>query len=132
MNLNSLKPLLEQSLVLSAMELCILDLPQKAKFKSAIGVRTSREALIVNLIDRDGNVGYGECSCRPDPYYSHEFLEGSFQLIEKFIAPQLHRCNNYQDMLDILEKIRGWNFTKAAVEFAFNDLLKAISGKSVV
>lgn len=132
MKLDSLNSILEQPIQLSAIELCVLDLPQKTTFKSAIGVRTSREALIIKLYDDEGNVGYGECSCRPDPYYSHEFLDGSIQLIEKFIAPSLGSCRNYNQLVEMLGKIRGWNFTKAAVEFAFNDLLTTKTGTGLL
>ena len=120
---------LSQPISIKRLELVLLDLPQKMVFQSGIGIRKSRKALIVKWIDKDGTVGYGECSCRPDPYYSDEFIDASFLLIEYFIVPYLASCKTYQDLLNLLEKIRGWPFTKAAVEFALHDLLYRKTGK---
>lgn len=105
------------------LDLIILDLPQTEVFHSAIGVRKSRKAMIVKWTDQDGNVGYGECSARPDPFYSSEFMDGAVLLIEKFVLPRLQKEQTYQELLDALKGIRGWQFTKAAVEFAAHDLI---------
>ena len=87
-------------------------------FVSGIGERKSRRTLIVKWTDEEGRVGYGENSCRPDPYYSAEYLEAAVVLIQKFIVPFLKPKQTYQEILAILKRIRGWNFTKAAIEAA--------------
>lgn len=120
--------LLQQTISLSQLELHILDLPQKSHFTSGIGIRTSRRTLIVKWIDAEGRIGYGECSCRPDPYYSAEYLDGAMILIQKFVVPHLKREQTFQDILNILKRIRGWNFTKAAVEAAAFQLARLQSG----
>ena len=120
------------SVSLSTLELRVLDVPQKGVFKSAIGTRTSRKALIIKWITKDGVVGYGECSCRPDPFYSHEFVDGAIQVVESFIYPLLKAENRYGQVLTDLEKIRGWNFTKGAVEFAMNDAIRRTIGAGMI
>ena len=107
-------------------------MPQKSTFRTAIGVRTVREALIVEIVSKDGLIGYGECSCRPDPFYSHEFVDGAAALIQKFIAPQLANGSSYQDLLNINGRIRGWHFAKSAVEFSFNDNLRRRTGTGLI
>lgn len=107
-----------QQITLDRLELYLLDLPQKRAFKSGIGTRKSKETLIIKWVDTDGRVGYGECSCRPDPYYSAEFLSAAMLLVENFIAPKLQRQQTYGEVLQVLRQIRGWNFTKSAVEAA--------------
>ncbi len=111
-------PFLEEKISLRELNLILLDLPQKAVFLSGIGVRKSRQTLIVQWIDQDGHISYGECSCRPDPYFSAEFLAAATVLIKDFVFPQLKAEQTYGDLLAILRRIRGWNFTKAAVEAA--------------
>ncbi|RMG25992.1 MAG: hypothetical protein D6730_09855 [Bacteroidetes bacterium] len=113
------------------LELILLDLPQKEVFRSGIGLRKSRKALIVKWIDADGAFGYGECSCRPDPYYSDEFLEAALLLIRRFVVPGLPGCRTYGELLALHRKIRGWPFTKAAVEFALHDLIMRKHGSSM-
>ncbi len=114
----TINKLLEQTISLQRLELHLIDLPQIITFKSGIGTRNSREALIVKWIDGNGNAGYGECACRPDPYYSVEYRDAAADVIQKFIAPFLKKEQSYADILAILKKVRGWNFTKAAVEAA--------------
>ena len=116
--------MLDEEISLNRIELYLLDLPQKSVFRSGIGTRKSKETLLVKWIDREGRIGYGECSCRPDPYYSAEFLAASVQLIEQFIIPHLKSTQKYRDILALLHRIRGWNFTKTAIEAAVFQILK--------
>lgn len=110
--------LLEQTITLHSLELYLINLPQVGAFKSSIGARKSREALIIKWIDADGRVGYGECACRPDPYYSVEYRDGAADVIQRFVAPFLKKEQSYGDILKLLKKVRGWNFTKGALEAA--------------
>lgn len=112
---------------LQKLELFSLDLPQKSVFKSGIGIRKSKETLLVKWTDAEGRVGYGECSCRPDPYYSAEFLASAKLLIQQFIAPNLKSVQTYGEVLSIMKKIRGWNFTKSAVESAMFQIMKQVN-----
>ncbi|AXG71961.1 o-succinylbenzoate synthase [Kordia sp. SMS9] len=107
-----------------------LNLPQKEQFVSGIGVRNSREALIIEWEDANGIKGYGECSCRPDPYYSDEFIDAAIALVNQFIVPFLMPQQTFGDLLKRLDKIRGWNFTKAAVEMAALQVIEQNTGKS--
>lgn len=119
-------PISELDLQLSLSDITIyrLNLPQKEEFVSGIGVRKSREALIIRWTDQKGRVGYGECSCRPDPYYSAEFIDGAIQMVQKFVIPHLKENQTFGDLLKILARIRGWNFTKAALEAAALSILE--------
>jgi O-succinylbenzoate synthase len=122
---------LSKSISFQQLDLIILDLPQKEVFHSAIGVRKSRKAMIVKWTDQDGNIGFGECSARPDPFYSSEFMEGAVLLIQHFVVPRLKKDQTYHELLDALKGIRGWPFTKAAVEFAAHDLISKRDGETI-
>jgi len=122
--------LFSQNISLKAIHLIQLNLPQRNSFTSGIGIRKSREALIIGWEDQNGIIGYGECSCRPDPYYSAEFTAGAIALINKFIVPFLKETQTFGDLFHLLKKIRGWNFTKAAVEAAALQVIEQTTGKS--
>lgn len=122
--------ILSESLSFKSIRLIRLDLPQLEQFVSGIGVRNSREALIIEWEDQNGVKGYGECSCRPDPYYSDEFIEGAIALVKQFIVPFLHQEQTFGDLIQLLDKIRGWNFTKAAVEMAALQVIEQRTGNS--
>jgi len=110
----SITKFLSTEVSLAKLELVVVELPQIKPFRSAIGVRNSRKALIIKWHTKEGIIGYGECSCRPDPFYSHEFVEGAIQVIQEFIFPLLNVATTYNEVLATLSKIRGWNFTKAS------------------
>ena len=122
---------LQRTAEFQALELRIVDLPQRSSFQSGIGRRNSRQALLVGWHGANGLIGYGECSCRPDPYYSAEFLDAAALLIERFVAPKLRDGLSYEELLALLGRIRGWPFTRAAVEFAFHDYLWQRDGESL-
>ena len=128
----SLNQFLSTNISLSKLELIVIDVPQKETFVSAIGTRTSRKALIIRWVNKNGTVGYGECSCRPDPFYSHEFVDGAIQVVKDFIFPLLVKADTYGGVLKELDKIRGWNFTKAAIEFAMNDAIRRETGQGII
>ncbi len=128
----SIKTFLNRGVSLEKLELVVVDLPQIKPFRSAIGVRTSRKALIIKWHTKEGSVGYGECSCRPDPFYSHEFVDGAIKVIQEFIFPLLKSATTYGQVLTALSKIRGWNFTKAAIEFAMNNAIKKSTSKGIL
>ena len=127
MLLQQINYMIHTQISLQKLELFSLDLPQKSVFKSGIGIRKSKETLIVKWTDAEGRVGYGECSCRPDPYYSAEFLASAKLLIQHFIVPHLKASQSYNDVLLIMKKIRGWNFTKSAVESAMFQIIKQVN-----
>lgn len=109
---------------LQKLQLLLLDVPQRESFTSGIGKRISRKTLIIVWQDQEGCIGYGECSCRPDPYYSAEFLEGVVLMLKKFVIPHLQPQQTYGELLAILQKIRGWNFGKSAIEAAAFSILQ--------
>jgi len=128
--MSSRQELFKQNISFKAIHLIQLNVPQRNTFKSGIGMRKSREALIIMWEDQNGIKGYGECSCRPDPYYSDEFTEGAIALVNKFIIPFLKKNQTFGDLFHLLNKIRGWNFTKAAVEAAALQVIEKNTGKS--
>lgn len=120
----------EQKISFKNLRLIRLNLPQKEQFVSGIGVRNSREALIIEWTDIKGVKGYGECSCRPDPYYSAEFIDGAIQMVQLFVIPFLSKEQTFGELIKLLDKIRGWNFTKAAVEMAAIQVIEQQTGTS--
>lgn len=107
---------------LAKLDLICVDLLQKETFQSAIGTRKSREALLVRWVDQEGRWGIGECSARPDPYFSHEYLAGVETVIADHIFPALPQQGIYADVLKVLSRVRGWGFARATVLAALHDL----------
>ncbi len=119
---------LDHEIGLERLELLELAVPQLESFRTAIGVRNERRALFVLWFEPGGATaetwGIGECSCRPDPYFNGEFLDGARSVIERFIFPALPRRGTMRDLVEVLGRMRGWHFTAAAVLDAASDLLR--------
>ncbi len=114
--------LLSEKITLQTIELMEVAVPQIEPFRSAIGIRNERQALFVRWIDADRNWGIGECSCRPDPFYNCEFVNGAIAVIRDYVFPALNTTNSIGDVLSALSRVRGWNFTASAVLDAVFDL----------
>ena len=118
------RSLLGQALQLQRLELLVVKVPQKESFRSAVGVRYHREALFLRLYDDAGHWGIGECSCRPDPFFNHEFLHGAMMMVQDHLWPLLPRKGSLGAILAAIDRIREWPFTRAAVVEALLDLLR--------
>lgn len=109
---------------LARLELSVVLVPQVEAFRSAVGVRTQRRALFVRWVDADGAWGIGECSCRPDPFFSGEFVDGAVAVIAEHLFPLLPASGTVSDVVAAVGRIRGWPFTVAAVLDALFDLFR--------
>jgi O-succinylbenzoate synthase len=122
----------EQRLSLDRLELIEATIPQIESFQSAIGRRSERQALFIRWWDREGAWGIGECSCRPDPFYSHEFNSAVVELIRCHILPMLKAEGTIADLHETLERVRGWPFSRAAILEAAFDLVRRTGGRDAV
>ena len=114
---------------LARLELIEAAVPQVEAFRSAVGVRRERRALYVRWWDQDGRWGIGECSCRPDPFYSAEFNEAVKDLFVHVYARLLPTRGSLGDIASALGRVRGWHFARAAVLDALLDLVRRRGGE---
>lgn len=113
---------LERKVDLARLEILELHVPQVEPFRSAIAVRNERRALFVRWWNRHGEWGIGECSCRPDPFFSGEFVSGVRAVLRDYALPLLPQQGTVGQVTTALGRIRGWPFTTAAVLDAIFDL----------
>lgn len=123
---------LAQEITLERLEVLELVVPQVESFRSAIGVRNERRALFVRWFDNEGRWGLGECSCRPDPFFSGEFVDGSRLVLRDHVFPRLPRQGTIAEIVAVLDRVRGWPFTVAAVLDAASDLLRRHGGTDLL
>ena len=113
---------LERKVDLARLEILELHVPQVEPFRSAIAVRNERQALFVRWWNRQGEWGIGECSCRPDPFFSGEFVSGARAILKDYVLPLLPRQGTVGQVVEALRRIRGWPFTTSTVLDALFDL----------
>lgn len=122
--MTSLDALLDTEVSLQRLILLEVTVPRVASFRSAIGVRRQRQALLVCWVDRDGDRGLGECSCRSDPYYNGEFVDGAISVLREYVFPRVPAQGTVREVVAAAARVRGWNFTTAALLDAVFDLLR--------
>ena len=116
--------LLDTEISLKTLTVQVVAVPNKKPFRSAIGVRRERRALFVIWTDRDGAWGIGECSCRPDPYFNGEFVDGAVAVLRDYLFPLIPGRSSIRALAATVVRIRGWPFTVAALLDALFDLLR--------
>jgi len=106
------------------LELCEVGLPLKAPFETSFGTTFERRVLLVRVFDREGAIGYGECTAAENPFFNHETIDTAWSIISDFVAPILGKAqiSNAADVSAALDAIRGNRMAVGAVETAIWDL----------
>jgi len=66
-----------------------IELPLKEPFETSFGVTTGRRVIIVQVFDKSGATGYGECTAMEQPFFNEESVDTSWAVINRSIAPML-------------------------------------------
>jgi len=108
---------------ISNIELRIIHLPLVRPFRTSFGTQTSREVLMIKVVDENGVAGWAECVAMSEPLYSPEYLSGCLDLMKKFLIPALKSKTEIsaEDVPVILKPFLGGQMAKAALETAVLD-----------
>jgi len=108
---------------LSEIELRIIHLPLVRPFRTSFGTQTSREVLMVKVLNENGITGWAECVAMSDPLYSPEYIAGCLDLMKRFLIPALKSKINIsaEDVSVILKPFLGGQMAKASLETAILD-----------
>lgn len=104
-------------------------LPLVEPFQSASGALSERRIFLVQLIDKNGRIAWGECVGGDAPNYSPETIGTCWLMIRDYVSPRvLERAfAGPREVYPALEEnFRGHNMAKAAVEMAMWDLAAQI------
>jgi o-succinylbenzoate synthase len=97
-------------------------MPLVTPFETSFGRVTDRRMLIVEA-EAGGVSGWGESVAGEGPYYAPETVETAWHILSDFIWPLLkgREFESAADVWAVLEKIRGHNMAKGAIESALWD-----------
>ncbi|KAA3659982.1 MAG: o-succinylbenzoate synthase [Calditrichaeota bacterium] len=111
-----------------------INLPLRQPFVTSHGIIPHRRSLIIELIDNDGHIGWGECAALETPGYLPETFDSSLLVLQKWLVPVIRdrHFSHPGEVSSFFDKsIRGWNFAKAALEMAVWDLFAKKQGSSL-
>ncbi|MFD2446526.1 o-succinylbenzoate synthase [Bacillus sp. CGMCC 1.16607] len=113
--------------------LSVISMPLKFPFSSHLQTVSEREAIIVEVSDRDGLKGYGEAVAFSSPWYTEETVKTCYHMLVDFLIPLLQKAkiSHPEQVSHLFEPIRRNQMAKASLETAIWDLYAKQKGKSL-
>jgi O-succinylbenzoate synthase len=110
--------------------LTLVRLPLVRPFETSFGRMTGREAILVDVQDDGGAVGWGECVADAGPFYSAEDSATAWHVLETYLIPALLGQElGARDVSQACRHIRGHQMAKASLEMAAWDLEARLASK---
>ncbi len=108
---------------LREIEFRTIHLPLVRPFRTSFGTQTSREVLMVKVVNENGTAGWAECVAMSEPLYSPEYVIGCLDFMKRFLVPALRDKFSItaEDVPVVLKPFLGGQMAKAALETAILD-----------
>ena len=112
------------ALDIKAVNLSIIKMPLKQPFTTHLGSVMEREAIIVEVEDRQGFIGYGEGVAFSSPWYTEETVQTSYHMLKDYLIPLLKKkgISHPDQAFALFSSVRRNHMAKAALETALWDL----------
>ena len=122
---------------LKGVELRRIRLPLVAPFRTSFGTQTERDILLLRA-ETDEAEGWGECVAMAEPAYSSEYVDGSADVLRRFLLPVLGSAegaallarHGAPAVARALRRFRGHRMARAALEMAVLDAELRAAGRS--
>jgi O-succinylbenzoate synthase len=107
---------------IEAITLRELKIPLVHFFETSFGRTYTRRILLVTL-HSDGVEGWGECVAGEDPFYSEEYIDGAWDVTQRYLGPALlgKTLQSGGEVPALLARVREHRMAKAALENAMWD-----------
>jgi o-succinylbenzoate synthase len=109
-----------------------IQLPLVEPFAISSGDMSTRRIFLIEVVDRTGAIGWGECVAGAAPNYSPETIDTAWLMIRDWAAPRLlgRRFEEPGEVFPELERdFRGHLMAKAALEMAAWELEAVLRGE---
>lgn len=102
----------------------VVKMPLKTPFYTHLETVTEREAIIIEVEDHHGAVGWGEASAFSTPWYTEETVKTEWHMIKDFLFPLLKgkEIHHPKAVNTLFSTVRGNWMAKSGVESAVWDL----------
>jgi o-succinylbenzoate synthase len=119
---------------LATVHLVRVAMPLVRPFRTSFGRQTARDVLLVEVRDRDGVPGWGECATTSAPVYDADFTDGAALVLRDHLVPAVLAGGPRVDGSEVPGRLaghRGHHAAKAALEAAVWDLQLRAAGRSL-
>lgn len=95
-----------------------------APFGTSFGTMQDKQFFVIEIIDEEGNRGYGESVAFESPWYTEETIKTTEHIMEDFLIPRLFQgpINHPDDVAVLFSPIKRNYMAKAALEGAVWDV----------
>ncbi|URN95913.1 MAG: o-succinylbenzoate synthase [Candidatus Pristimantibacillus lignocellulolyticus] len=118
-------------ITIQSIELYRISMELKAPFVTANGAYVDRETILIEVTDREGNCGWGECVAFATPWYTEETVQGSWHILQSFLIPTLLgvTLKHPNEIPNIFSNVKRNQMAKAGLEMAIWDLYSQLIGQ---
>ncbi|GAA2079185.1 o-succinylbenzoate synthase [Actinomadura alba] len=114
---------------ITGIELRRIAMPLVAPFRTSFGTETARDVLLVRVVTPEAE-GWGECVAMSGPLYSSEYVDGTADVLRRFLIPALPANVDAHAAERALEPFKGHRMAKAALGTAILDAQLRAVGES--
>ncbi|MFD4703261.1 o-succinylbenzoate synthase [Gottfriedia sp. NPDC058432] len=120
-------------MLISQIELLLIEQPLKIPFKTSYGTYEKRESIIVKILDANGICGYGEVVAFSEPWYTEETIQTALHTLNDFFIPILlnKQFSHPSEIAILLNKFKGNQMAKSGLEGAYWDLYSKLNSISL-
>ncbi len=114
-----------KSITIREVNLHVIALPLVELLKTSFGAEPYKCAILVEAIDSDGIVGWGETALKTKPSYGAETILTALHVTRDFLIPKLlgATLDSPTQTQEVLKSVRGNHHARAGVEAAIWDLM---------
>lgn len=105
----------------------------KAPFTTSFGTFTNKDFLLLEAMDEDGTIGWGESVAFHSPWYNEETLKTNWHMLEDYLIPLIlnKEIAHPDEVSEIFEPIRKNNMAKSTIEGAIWDIYAQQTNQSL-
>ncbi|WP_207369446.1 o-succinylbenzoate synthase [Heyndrickxia coagulans] len=104
--------------------LSVIKMSLKSPFENALEKVTEREAILLEVLDKEGVAGFGEAVAFSTPWYTEETVQTCFHMLKDVLVPLLREkpVAHPKEVSGRFRSVRRNHMAKAAIETAIWDL----------
>lgn len=105
----------------------------KAPFITSFGTMENKDFLLLEAVDEQGTIGWGESVAFEAPWYNEETLQTNWHMLEDFLIPQiLHQEISHPDEVsELFEPMKQNQMAKSTIEGAIWDIYAQQTNQSL-
>ncbi|WP_342528331.1 o-succinylbenzoate synthase [Chryseomicrobium sp. FSL W7-1435] len=110
-----------------------LQMEMKSPFTTSFGTFQTKEFILLEAVDEQGTIGYGESVAFSAPWYNEETMKTNWHMLEDFLIPLIlgKDLQHPDEVSEVFAPIRKNNMAKSTIEGAVWDIYAQQTNQSL-